>query len=443
METQYWQEIRDSKDLKAEEIDTVIYHSPCPDGMGAAYGVWKYFQLNHPDKEVNFIPANIGSLPPDGLEGKNVLITDYSYRKDTLLKLIEKTNKLLVIDHHKTAEKDLVDIDNKYKIFDMKHSGAMLTWFFLFDTEPCIMLRYIEDRDIWKNELPNINEFAVWWDTIPMEFEQYDKYSNNELFLEMIATKGKIFLELNNHYIKKAVEHSKPKFCTLKNKHYFVAYVDSSVCKSDVGNRIFEKYPLIDFSAVYSINGDTTLFSLRSTNKHVDVSEVAFSLSGGGHRNASGVKVEYATHKLPSKIHGGRNIYKMLNNVYFRTHLIESGDEVTLAYLPSPICRFPLLEYLMQVKYIDSGNSVTNAENLYESRYQQSKRIDGAIVWNIDLTENNSTLYIKLSENLSEETRLSLLSNYSIDNLMKKVNKVVVEDIITHKDNLFKNTNIK
>lgn len=94
MQAVNWEQLRNNRELKADEIDTVIYHYPCSDGMGAAYCVWKYFQIHHPEKKVNYIPANIGALPPDGLEGKNVLITDYSYKKDILLKLLEKVNKL-------------------------------------------------------------------------------------------------------------------------------------------------------------------------------------------------------------------------------------------------------------------------------------------------------------------------------------------------------------
>jgi uncharacterized protein len=127
-----WSELIKTKDLQPHEVDVVIYHDPCSDGTGSAYVAYKYFTTNFPDKKITYYPMSIGSQPPTGLEGKNVLVCDYSYRKDILVNLLTKVNKLLIIDHHISAEKDLQDIDDKYKIFHMGHSGAMLTCLNLF-----------------------------------------------------------------------------------------------------------------------------------------------------------------------------------------------------------------------------------------------------------------------------------------------------------------------
>jgi oligoribonuclease NrnB/cAMP/cGMP phosphodiesterase (DHH superfamily) len=143
--------------------------------------------------------------------------------------LIKKANKVLVIDHHKSAEKDLKDIEDKYKWFDMTHSGAMLTWFYFFpEISPPLMIRYIEDRDIWTKALPNTDDFSSWFYTLPLEFPVYDKYAqSDELLKEMIETYGKAYGELNRYYSKQAVEHCVPKFCSIKDKFYLIGYVNS------------------------------------------------------------------------------------------------------------------------------------------------------------------------------------------------------------------------
>lgn len=117
--------------LQPSEVDCIIYHHPCSDGFGAAYCAWKFFQLNY-TKNVEFLPMNIGDPPPCNLEGKNLLLLDYSYKKEVVLKLLKIVKKLLIIDHHKSAYEDLQDLPKEYKFFDMNRSGAMLAWEYFF-----------------------------------------------------------------------------------------------------------------------------------------------------------------------------------------------------------------------------------------------------------------------------------------------------------------------
>ena len=104
-------------DLKKEKTDFVIFHGGCCDGFSSAYSVWKYFQKNSLDEQlekITFYPARHGASPPD-VSGKNVVICDFSYDKSTLLNMIEKANSLVVLDHHKSAEKELAEIPEKIK----------------------------------------------------------------------------------------------------------------------------------------------------------------------------------------------------------------------------------------------------------------------------------------------------------------------------------------
>lgn len=353
VEEEDWKTIIKTKDLQPNQVDTVIYHHPCSDGTASGYIAWKYFSVYFPDKHIDYFPMQVGSLPPPNLEGKNVLICDFSFRKDVLASLLRNVNKLLIIDHHKSAEKDLKEIDDKFKLFDMGHSGAMLTWFYFFpDSEPPLMIKYVQDRDIWTKALPFSDDFTAWFYTLPLEFSEYDKYRDDKLLSDMIQLKGIPYKELNDYYIKESVNHSVPKFCKIGNKYYFVAYVNSTVCKSDVGHMLFEKYPFIDFAAVYSINdsSDTTSFSLRSTEVHADVSEIAFSLGGGGHAEASGVRIPFVTNKLPGEVYNCPKFYNNLKLVYFGETCL-GGNNYKIVYLPSYVYKKELASYLLQTKY--------------------------------------------------------------------------------------------
>lgn len=122
--------------LQPDEVDYVIYHHPCTDGFGSAFVAWKYLSARFPKRTVTYYPASIGASPPNDVTGRNVLICDYSYRKADLMDLIGKVNKLLILDHHKSAQKELSDVPSEYKVFDMHHSGAWLTWNFFFPIIP-------------------------------------------------------------------------------------------------------------------------------------------------------------------------------------------------------------------------------------------------------------------------------------------------------------------
>ncbi len=415
-----WNEIIKSKTLQPDEVDVVIYHSPCSDGTGSGYVAWKYLSLKFPERNVLYYPMAIGALPPTGLENKNVLICDYSYKKTILLDLLEKVNKLLIIDHHKSAEKDLNEIEEKYKIFDMHHSGAMLTWSYFFpDVESPLMIKYIEDRDIWTKKLPNTDDFASWFYTLTLDFKEYDKYLDDNLLLEMIKTKGIAYGEFNNYLTQQAVDYSIPKFCKINNKYYFVAYVNSTVCKSDVGNKIFDKHVYCDFSAIYSISetNNNTSFSLRSTTQRADVSEIAFSLGGGGHSAASGCSVCYVTNHLPGNVYDNGQLYKLLDTVKFDTLNI-SNTQLNVAYLNTPIYKYELGTYLMQNKYTNQHKiNIRVIENLYMLKNNQMDvhKIDLVIVSGYNYNTNTTEYFVGFNDELDFNIRTSLLSKYNIN----------------------------
>lgn len=408
-----------TKDLQPDEVNVVIFHDPCSDGRASELSAKKYLSEKYPDRIVEYYPMSIGASPPQGLENKNVLICDYSYRKDILNDLLTKVNKLLIIDHHKSAEKDLSEIDDKHKIFSMDYSGAMLTWFYFYPKiEPPLLIKYIQDRDIWTKKLPHTDDFVSWFYTLPMTYEEYIKYLDDDLLLKMIKIKGLAYRELNQINIKQSVDYSVPKFCKIKNKYYIVCYCNNPNLKSDIGNQIFDKYSLIDFSAVYSINDstDSTSFSLRSTNKHADVSEIAFELGGGGHRNASGVKIDYVTNYLPGKVFDKGQLYLQLNNIYH--DILEINDKTyNVIYMTSSIYEYELGTYLLQDKYKIKDSYIQICQNiLMKNNNQNYPLISIAII---------------LSYNaINDSTKFTIVTHKSVQNLDLGFN---INESITYK----------
>ena len=264
--------------LEPTSVNCVIYHAHCTDGFGAAYAAWKCL-----GNRAEYYACKHGTSPPD-VTGQNVVILDFSFSNVVTKEMIEKANNLLVIDHHKSAMVELHDITNTH--FDMTHSGAMLSWnFFHPGKDPPKFLQYIEDRDLWKWELPYSKEFSAAFDMIPFDFEEFEKFEDDSVFDEAVKRDSYI-LAYSKTVIKKICDKASMRKLDGKN----VAVVNASHWMSEIGARLA---PDCDFAMIWYYDHDDRdiKVSLRSFHDMVDVSEIAKKFNGGGHRKAAGFRL--------------------------------------------------------------------------------------------------------------------------------------------------------
>lgn len=294
-----------TKKLNKNKIDVIFYHGGCFDGFGSAYIIWSYFKKNM-SKEFADNLKYIGCKflnPIDTLNetilstasNNNIIMCDFSYRLSELLKIIVLSKTFLIIDHHKTAQTDLSYIYPELKIFDMKKSGVGITWEYFYDNSQSIpkFLDHIQDRDIWANQLANTNEFVTYFYQQEMNFDLWDTYLQPENVDSAIA-KGSAWIEYQNIMIDRIMRKASYIIQEIDGEPRIVVYSNSTDLKSDIGNKLFNKIPIADFSVVwdYDIWKNQTVISLRSTNDRLDVSVIAKKFGGGGHRNASGLAYE-------------------------------------------------------------------------------------------------------------------------------------------------------
>ena len=261
--------------LEPSSVNCVIYHADCTDGFGAAYSAWKLL-----GNKATYFAAAHGEDPPD-VSDKTVAILDFSYKNNITKGLIEKSKDLIVIDHHKSAMIELHDISNAH--FDMNHSGARLAWdFFHPGKEPPKFIDYIEDRDLWKWELPYSREFSAAFDMVPFEFEEFEKFEDDSVF-DSAVKRGSYILAYSKTVIKKVCDKASSR--SYKGQHVLV--VNSSHWMSEIGSRLS---PDCDFAMIwyYDHEKKDIKVSLRSFHETVDVSEVAKNFGGGGHKKAAG-----------------------------------------------------------------------------------------------------------------------------------------------------------
>jgi oligoribonuclease NrnB/cAMP/cGMP phosphodiesterase (DHH superfamily) len=406
--------------LQPKEVDYVIYHHPCTDGFGSAFIAWKYLSTNFPQRQVIYYPAAVGSNPPNDLTGRNVLICDFSYRYPVLMEMLGKVKKLLILDHHKSSQKELANVPNEYKVFDMGHSGVGLTWKYFFPKEPVPRLvEYIQDRDLWTNQLPHIHEFAAWFYLQPFDFAIFNKYLDPNLLEHMMTTRGTAYLELNEFYIRQAVEAVAIRFTKINGFFYVVGYVNSTLLKSEIGNRIVTTFPQVDFAAVYTVDDQagTTRFSLRSTDQQADVSIISTSLGGGGHRNASGVIVQAVVNHLPGTIYEFKHLYKQLQKITVKSMTFPGVGTLNGYHLHSPVHPGKLAKYLIQPKLGPGSMSV--ARSLLAAPNPETP--DVAIVWDYDPVANETTFIVAFPSTLAPGVVQQLTQSLKLDPTLQVV----------------------
>ena len=290
-----------------------IYHGNCADGFGAAWAVRHALGAD----QVEFYAGTYQNPPPDP-KGRPVILVDFSYKRDPLLKMMERSEGALLLDHHKSSVEDLradgnyiVDFstysgslgwqrfrDNLYQdrcenspygraytLLDMNRSGAGIAWDFFHPGQPRPrLIDHIEDRDLWRFLLPHTREIQAAVFSYPYDFTVWD-----ELFaadLELMAKQGEAIERKHHKDIAELVGVTKRRMI-IGGVSVPVANLPYTLT-SDAGNLMAAGEP---FAACYWDTPDGRVFSLRSRDDGADVSAIAKRYGGGGHRNASGFQM--------------------------------------------------------------------------------------------------------------------------------------------------------
>jgi uncharacterized protein len=261
----------------------LIYHGKCPDGFGAAYAFWK----KHGDNMEYVARCHYDEIPD--LKDREVFMADIAFEREPMLKIKSEAKSLLVLDHHASAMEELQDLE--FCHFDMSHSGAILAWNNQFpDEESPLLLQYIEDRDLWKWQLPYAEEILFALDSYKYNFQTWrilEKRLEDTAGFEELKREGEAIRRYANALIKRLERDS----YIAEIKGYNVRVINTPFFRSEIVNNLAVGEP---FAAGYHFDGESFAFSLRSTGPDaVDVSKIAAMFSGGGgHKSAAGFSVK-------------------------------------------------------------------------------------------------------------------------------------------------------
>jgi len=275
----------------------ILYHSHCLDGSGARYAAWAKFKNN-----AEYIPVNYNQPVPELEPNSKIFILDFSYPRNVLEGLQASGHSITILDHHKTAEEALRGFPGAY--FNMQKSGAVLSWeFFHPNTEVPKLLLHIQDRDLWKFNIPGTKEInmaiplmegdMLLWNDVVIADKGAKLPAEPLWTLDKLEAAGTVLEQSNQQKIKAAL---KSKIKIIKFLGYEIGICNTGELSSEICNAICESKDLnVDFAATYCITPkDEILFSLRSVGV-MDVSKIAQRFGGGGHQNASGFKTDLPT----------------------------------------------------------------------------------------------------------------------------------------------------
>lgn len=281
----------------------VIYHGNCADGFSAAWCFWRKY-----GDDCEYMAGVYQQEPPD-VTGRDVYLVDFSYKRSAVEKMLAQANSLTLIDHHKTAIDDLRPLKeyivatngggngDRFGWFcDLNRSGATLAWDFLFPHEPRpLLLGHVEDRDLWRFKLPGTREIQACVFSYEYTFEQWDRLmAADQSGLLQMTVAGAAIERKHHKDIAELVGVCKRRL-VIGGHDVPVASLPYTLT-SDAGHLMAQGEP---FAACYWDTEKARIFSLRSADDGLDVSEVAKHYGGGGHVRAAGFSVP-RDHELAS-----------------------------------------------------------------------------------------------------------------------------------------------
>jgi oligoribonuclease NrnB/cAMP/cGMP phosphodiesterase (DHH superfamily) len=263
----------------------VIYHANCPDGFTAAWVASTVREW----REAAFVESQYGDAPPD-VTDKHVLILDFSYPRAVLLEMAAKAKSIRVLDHHKSAQKELAGLD--FCTFDMDRSGAAMAWDALRGGDPRPMLvELVQDRDLWRWRVSASRELNAWISVHQRTFDEWSMLDNrlqhgaeraDVSSRDRYAERGGAILKHVDAYVES----------TAKNVRRYMVGGEPIPFINTPGMMASELIGKIAESAPYAVGwferaDGKVQYSLRSRGEF-DVSVVAERFGGGGHKQAAG-----------------------------------------------------------------------------------------------------------------------------------------------------------
>lgn len=303
----------------------LIFHGNCVDGAFSAAVALRALKARG-EGEPLLVPAAYqrsleNYVGVEQVRGAVVYVLDFSFPPDETFNLscmVGEHGKVIVVDHHDRQIKKFSGWKvppNVELVFDVEHSGAVLTWkrFYPADEDVSAFLRYVEDYDLWQHRISDskaVHAYLRSIETDPLvyvklldDLEDEGKMSIEGAYrhvgVETVAVvEGRAILRANLQQAQ--VLASKPE--TVHFAGITALAANTAVHVDDVGDMLASGCADGVGVTWYWHDGKYKV-SLRSRSsdgrEKVDVSAIAARYGGGGHAGAAGFSCQELPWRRP------------------------------------------------------------------------------------------------------------------------------------------------
>jgi uncharacterized protein len=278
-----------------------IYHSKDLDG----YCSGAILKLKYPD--IKLIGMDYGEKPFENPNNEKVIICDMSFPMNIMVQIAKDSGwNLTWIDHHKSAIKDYKEFIGSGETFcnavlEDGISACEGTWKYLFPDRPIPeVVKLLGEYDTWRNQ------DKEHWDNVVMPFQYYmrlrcsspdtfpmylfdDDDNGKRNIINQNIEVGKYILDYQKQQNEKAC-----KFCAFEMEFEGLRAIclNSGGANSQLFASVYDESKH-DIMIPFVFTGKHWTYSIYSTKPEIDCSVLAKKYGGGGHKGASGFKIDY------------------------------------------------------------------------------------------------------------------------------------------------------
>jgi oligoribonuclease NrnB/cAMP/cGMP phosphodiesterase (DHH superfamily) len=288
----------------------IIYHSADLDGHCSGAIVRSFLLRNGTsEKEIQIIGMDYGrSFDIETCRNKNVYIVDFSFPPDKMLLLKGISKSLIWIDHHITAIEDMKNIEAELLgLRKVGEAACELCWQHFFPEKSMpLAVKLLGRYDVWmwEKEYPaaidlqkGLQSFNNGYSHPDAEFWNGLLFNgNNSITFNQLLSDGRIINNYAKNVDKKyAFSHA---FITKLGDVPMVA-INKGMTSSAIFDELDEKYDLPILRCYFSWILDVGYkIGLYTKEADFDVSIIAKSYGGGGHKKAAG----FISYNLPFEL---------------------------------------------------------------------------------------------------------------------------------------------
>ena len=253
-----------------------IYHHPCHDGFTAAWIAHSALA-----GQCDLHPAQYGDPLPD-VTGRDVLVFDFSYPRETMIAAHQVTRSFRVFDHHKTAAEACRDLP--FCRFEPEQAGCRMAWrLFHPDTPMPTWIVWVEDRDLWRHQDEERRALRAYMDSYPMMLDVWSGFHRTSL--HHLLDEGSAIRRYVRHQIQRLASHAVA--VTLDGIAAMAVGTGEHI--SEVCVELLAQHDDAEIAMAYfRLETGEWVHSMRSRENGVDVSAIAKAHGGGGHAHAAG-----------------------------------------------------------------------------------------------------------------------------------------------------------